>query len=50
MSEGLFAPFEGSLCLLGAILIVLHLFLAQYFEASIGYIFHYPMDIPVRQS
>jgi hypothetical protein len=32
MFDGLFAPLEGSLCLLGAILIVLYSFLAQYFE------------------
>jgi hypothetical protein len=43
-SEGLFAPPDGSLCLLGAILIVLHSFLAQYFEQSIVYIFSFPLE------
>jgi hypothetical protein len=49
-SEGLFAPLEGSLCLLGAIRIVLHLFLAEYFEPSIVCIFTFQMEIPLRQS
>ena len=37
-SEGLFALLETCLCLLAMIIIVLHLFLAQYFEPSIVYI------------
>jgi hypothetical protein len=49
-SEGLFAPLEGRLCHLGAIIIVLHSFLAQYFEQSIVYIFSFPVEIPVWQS
>ena len=49
MSEGLFAPLEGSLCLLGAILIVLHLFLAQYFEPWIVYVFSFPVEIHLWQ-
>jgi len=49
-SEGLYAPLERSLRLLGSILIVLHSFLAQYFEPSIVYIFSFPTDIPFRQS
>jgi len=36
-SEGPFPPLEGSLCLIGPIIIVLHLFLAKYFEPSIGF-------------
>ena len=47
MSVGLYAPLEGSLCLLGAILIVLHLFLAQYSKPSIVYIFSFPVEIPL---
>jgi len=31
-------------------LIVLHMFWAQYFESSIVYIFSLPMEIPVCQS
>ena len=46
MSEGLFAPLEGCLCHLGAILIVLHSFLAQYFEPLIVYIFSFPVEFP----
>ena len=49
-SEGVFAPLDGSLCLRGAILIVLQCFLAQYFEPSIVYIFRFPMDIQLDQS
>jgi len=49
-SEGLFAPLEGSLFVLGAIIIVLNLFLAQYFEPSIVYIFSFPMEILLWQS
>ena len=50
MSEGLFAPLEGCICLLGAIFIVLHTFLAQYFEPSIVYIFSFQVEIPFWQS
>jgi hypothetical protein len=50
MSEGLCALLQGSLCLRGAILIVLHSFLAQYFEPSIVYIFRFQMEIPFWQS
>jgi len=49
-SEGLFAPLEGCLCLLGAIIIMLHSFLAQYFEPLIVYIFSFPVEIPLWQS
>ena len=45
MSEGLFAPPEGCLCDLGAIIIVLHSFLAQYIEPSMVYIFSFPVEI-----
>jgi len=45
-SEGLFAPLEGCLCLLGAVIIVLHSFFAQYFEPSIVYIISVPAEIP----
>jgi len=48
--EGLFAPLEVCLCLLGAIIIVLHLFLAQYFEPSNVYILSFPVEIPLLQS
>jgi len=44
-SEGLIALHEGSLCLLGAIIIVLHSFLAQYFKPSIVYIFSFLIEI-----
>jgi hypothetical protein len=50
ISEGLFAPLEVCLCLLGAIIIVLQWFLPQYFEPSIVYIFNFQMDIPLWQS
>jgi hypothetical protein len=50
MSEGLFAALEGCFCLLGTIIIVLHLFLAQYFKPSIVYIFNFQMEIPLGQS
>ena len=50
MSEGLFAPLEGCLYLLCAIIIVLHSFLAQYFDPSIVYIFSFPVEIPLWQS
>jgi hypothetical protein len=46
-TEGLFAMLEGFLCLLGMIIIVLHSFLAQYFEPSIVYIFRFPVEIPL---
>jgi len=49
-SEGPFAPLEGCLCLLGAIIVVLHSFLAQYFEPSTVYIFSFPVEIPLWQS
>jgi len=49
MSEGLFAPLEGCLCLLGANIIILHSFLALYFEPLIVYIFSFPVEIPLRQ-
>jgi hypothetical protein len=49
-SEGPFAPLEGCLCLLGVIIIVLHSFLAQYFEPSIVYMFSFPVEIPLGQS
>jgi low temperature requirement protein LtrA len=47
MSEGLFALLEGCLGHLGAIIIVLHSFLAQYFEPSIVYIFSFLVEIPL---
>jgi len=47
MSEGLFAPLEGSFCLLGELLIVLHWLLAQYFEPSIVYISIFLVVIPL---
>jgi hypothetical protein len=50
MSEGLFAPLEVCLCLLGAIIITLQWFLAQYFEPSIVYIFNFQKEIPLWQS
>jgi hypothetical protein len=50
MSEGQFAPLEGCLCHLDVIIIVLHLFLAQYFEPSIVYIISFPVEIPLWQS
>jgi hypothetical protein len=50
MSECVFPPLEGCFCLLGAIIFILHSFLAQYFETSIVYIFRFPMEIPLRQS
>jgi hypothetical protein len=48
--EGQFAPREGCLCFLGAIVIVLHLVLAQYFEPLIAHIFSFPVEIPLLQS
>jgi hypothetical protein len=50
MSEGLFAPLEGCLCHLDAIIIVLHSSFAQYFEPSIVYIFSFQVEIPLWQS
>jgi hypothetical protein len=50
MSEGLFAPLEGCLRHHGAIIIVLHSFLAQYSEPLILYIFSFPVEIPIWQS
>ena len=50
MSEGLFAPLEGCLFILGAIMVVFHSFLAQYFETSIVYIFCFPVELPLWQS
>jgi hypothetical protein len=44
------SPLEGCLSLLGAIIIVLHSFLAQYFKPSIVYIFSLPVEIPLWQS
>jgi len=49
-SKGIVAPLEGGLCLLRAIIIVLHWFLAQSFEPSIVYIFSFPVEIPLWQS
>jgi len=49
-SEGLFAQFEESLCLLSGIIIVLHSFLSQYFEPLIVYIFSIALEIPRWQS
>jgi hypothetical protein len=43
-SEGLFAPVEWCLCLLGAFIIGLHSFLAQYIEPSIVYIFSFSVE------
>jgi hypothetical protein len=48
--EGLRAPLEGCLCHPGAIIIVLHAFLTQYFELSIVYIFCLLVEIPRWQS
>jgi hypothetical protein len=50
MSEGLFALLEGCLCHLGAIIIILHSFLEQYFKPSIVYISSFQVEIPVWQS
>jgi len=49
-SEGLSAPLEGCLCLVCTMIIVLHLFLAQYFEPLILYIFSFLVEIPLWQS
>jgi hypothetical protein len=47
MPEDRFALLEGCLCLLGAVIIVLHSFLAKYFKLSIVYIFSFPVEIPL---
>ena len=44
-SEGLFLLFEGCVCLLYAVIIVLHMFLAQYFEPTIVYTCSFPVEI-----
>ena len=49
-TEGLFALLEGCLCLLGAMIIMVHTILAQYFESSIEYMFHFPVEIQLLQS
>jgi len=49
-SEGQFAPDEGCLCIPGASIIVLHLFLAKYLKPSIVYIFSFPVEIPLLQN
>jgi len=49
MCESVFAPLEGCLCFLGAVIMVLHLFLAQYFEPSIVYIVSFPAEILLWQ-
>jgi hypothetical protein len=49
-SKGPFAPLEGCLSLRSAIIIMLHTFLAQYLEPSIGYIFSFPVEILLWQS
>jgi len=49
-SGGLLSPLEGCLRLLGAMIIVLHSFLAQYFEPSIVYISSFPVEIIFWQS
>jgi len=50
MSEGQFALLEGCLCLLGPMIIVLHLFLAQYFKPLIFYISSFTVAIPLWYS
>jgi hypothetical protein len=50
MSIGLFALLEGGLCHLGAIIILVHSFLAQYIEPLYVYIFSLPVEIPLWQS
>jgi hypothetical protein len=50
MSKGLFAQLEGCLGLLGVIIIILHLLLAQYFKQSIVDIVSFPVEIPLWQS
>jgi len=49
-SEGLFAMLEGCLCLLGAVITVLHSCLAECIEPSIVYIFSFLVEIPLWQS
>jgi len=46
----IFAPLEGCLYILAAVILVLHSFLAHYFEPSIVCIFSFPVDIPLWQS
>jgi hypothetical protein len=50
MSEGLFAPLEGWLCLHGAIIIVFHISLVHYMKPLIVYIFSFPVEITVWHS
>jgi hypothetical protein len=49
-SQGLFAPLGGCLCLIGITIILQHLFLTQYFELSIVYIYSFLVEIPLWQS
>jgi hypothetical protein len=49
-SEGIFAPLERFLCLLGGFIIILHSFLAQYIEPLIVYTFSFLVEIPLWQS
>jgi len=49
-SQHSFSPLEESLCLLGAIMIVLHSFLAQYIDPSIVYTFRLLLQIPFSQT
>jgi hypothetical protein len=49
MSEGLFATLEDFYCLIGVVIIFLHLFLAQYFKPSSVYIFSILVEIPLWQ-
>ena len=50
MSEGLFSPIEGCVCLHGMISVVLHLFAAQQFGLSNVYIFILLIEISHCQS
>jgi len=47
MSGGLFAPLDRCWYQLGAVIIVLHSFLAQYFKPSIVYICSFPVELPL---
>jgi len=49
-SEGLFGPLGGCSTHVGAVIIELHLYFAQYFELVIVYIFSFPVKIPLWQS
>jgi len=49
-SGGLFALLEGCLCVLGATIIELHSFLAQYIEPLIVFMFRIPVDNCLWQS